>query len=230
MKILVELVDVHYSYGKKEALHGLNLQVRAGEVVALLGANGAGKTTAIELLLGLRRPGIGQVKRSVAVSGVMLQAGGVPATLRVREHLELFASYYDKPIDWREIAGRVGLAGLEEQYYGQLSGGQKQRLLFGLAIVGNADWIVLDEPTVGMDAEARRGLWREVKSLRSQGKGILLTTHYIEEAEALASRVVVMERGRVLREGSVEEIKQGLRAATLEEAYLELTGKQEVAQ
>ncbi|MFN9296468.1 MAG: ABC transporter ATP-binding protein [Acidobacteriota bacterium] len=230
MKILVELVDVHYSYGKKEALHGLNLQVRAGEVVALLGANGAGKTTAIEILLGLRRPGIGQVKRSVAVSGVMLQAGGVPATLRVREHLELFASYYDKPIDWREIAGRVGLAGLEEQYYGQLSGGQKQRLLFGLAIVGNADWIVLDEPTVGMDAEARRGLWREVKSLRSQGKGILLTTHYIEEAEALASRVVVMERGRVLREGSVEEIKQGLRAATLEEAYLELTGKQEVAQ
>lgn len=230
MKILVELVDVHYSYGKKEALHGLNLQVRAGGVVALLGANGAGKTTAIELLLGLRRPGIGQVKRSVAVSGVMLQAGGVPATLRVREHLELFASYYDKPIDWREIAGRVGLAGLEELYYGQLSGGQKQRLLFGLAIVGNADWIVLDEPTVGMDAEARRGLWREVKSLRSQGKGILLTTHYIEEAEALASRVVVMERGRVLREGSVEEIKQGLRAATLEEAYLELTGKQEVAQ
>ncbi|MFN8938599.1 MAG: ABC transporter ATP-binding protein [Acidobacteriota bacterium] len=230
MKILVELVDVHYSYGKKEALHGLNLQVRAGEVVALLGANGAGKTTAIELLLGLRRPGIGQVKRSVAVSGVMLQAGGVPATLRVREHLELFASYYDKPIDWREIAGRVGLAGLEEEFYAQLSGGQKQRLLFGLAIVGNADWIVLDEPTVGMDAEARRGLWREVKSLRSQGKGILLTTHYIEEAEALASRVVVMERGRVLREGSVEEIKQGLRAATLEEAYLELTGKQEVAQ
>ncbi|MBZ2186294.1 MAG: ABC transporter ATP-binding protein [Bryobacter sp.] len=230
MKILVELVDVHYSYGKKEALHGLNLQVRAGEVVALLGANGAGKTTAIEILLGLRRPGIGQVKRSVAVSGVMLQAGGVPATLRVREHLELFASYYDKPIDWREIAGRVGLAGLEEEFYAQLSGGQKQRLLFGLAIVGNADWIVLDEPTVGMDAEARRGLWREVKSLRSQGKGILLTTHYIEEAEALASRVVVMERGRVLREGSVEEIKQGLRAATLEEAYLELTGKQEVAQ
>lgn len=229
MKTLVELVDVRYRYGKREALQGLSLAVRAGEVVALLGANGAGKTTAIEILLGLREPAAGEARKAVKESGVMLQAGGVPATLKIREHLELFASYYERPCAWRDVVRRVGLEGCEEQYFGKLSGGQKQRLLFGLALVGDAELIVLDEPTAGLDAEARRALWREVKWLRSQGKGILLTTHYIEEAEELASRVVVMEKGRVLKEGSVEEILREHGAAKLEEAYLKLTAKEEVA-
>ncbi len=211
-----ELAEVVYRYGKVTALAGVDLALAPGQITALLGPNGAGKTTVVKLLLGLLRPQAGRVRlfggdpASLAArrrAGAMMQVGKVPETLKVREHLELFRAYYPAPMPLAELVERAGLTGLEERLYAKLSGGQKQRLLFGLALAGNPDLYFLDEPTVGLDVEARRGLWREIRRLRAAGKTILLTTHYLEEADALADRVVVLRGGRIVADGSPSEIK-----------------------
>ena len=211
-----ELAGAHKRYGAVTALDGVDLAVRPGEVLALLGPNGAGKTTAVSLLLGLLSPDAGTARlfghppRSMAArtrTGAMLQVSSVPETLRVREHVELFASYYPAPLPVAETLSVAGLDGLAERPYGKLSGGQKQRLLFALALCGDPDLLFLDEPTVGLDVASRRGLWERIRELVRRGRTVLLTTHYLEEAEALADRVVVLDRGRILAEGTPAEIE-----------------------
>lgn len=213
------LESVVKRYGKTEALRGLDLTLRRGEVVALLGPNGAGKTTTVRLLLGLISADEGRVsvlgrdpRTTVARTriGAMLQVARVPETLLVREHINLFRSYYPRPLTTAEVIRRAGLEGIESRRFGDLSGGQRQRVLFGLALCGDPDLVFLDEPTVGMDLQSRRRLWEEVRALAARGKSVLLTTHYLEEADALANRIVVIDKGRVIREGTPSEIKHGV--------------------
>ena len=213
---LAELSDVTKRYGSIDALKPLTLRIGAGRVTALLGPNGAGKTTAVKLLLGLTRPTTGTVRlfgmepSSRAArqrTGVMLQVAKVPDTLRVREHLELFRSYYPTPMSMNEALAAAGLEAIANRKYGELSGGQKQRVQFALAICGNPDLLFLDEPTVGLDVESRRTFWQEVRRLAARGCAILLTTHYLEEADALADRVVVLNRGEVVTDATPAEMK-----------------------
>ncbi len=213
---IARLHSVTKRYGHVTALDNLNLSLYPGEIVALLGPNGAGKTTAVRLLLGLIAPSHGSVRvmgndpRNAETRiniGAMLQVTRVPETLRVREHIDLFRSYYPNPLPASEVVRIARLNGLEDTYYGKLSGGQKQRILFGLALVGNPSLIFLDEPTVGMDIESRRALWEQIRALAAEGKTILLTTHYLEEADALANRIIVIGKGKILAEGRPSEIK-----------------------
>jgi ABC-2 type transport system ATP-binding protein len=211
-----ELRGVSKRYGQVTALDGVDMTLAAGQVTAILGPNGAGKTTAVRLILGLAQPTSGTVRLlgydPLATAarqrvGVMLQVSNVPETLRVAEHVELFSSYYPSPLPASAIIEAAGLAGLEQRAFGTLSGGQRQRLLFALAICGDPDFLVLDEPTVGLDVEARRGFWVEMRRLVSRGRSLLLTTHYIEEAEALADRIVILQGGRIIADGSPADIK-----------------------
>jgi len=190
--------------------------VRSGQVVAMLGPNGAGKTTAVKLLLGLLQPNSGKVRvfggdpvnpQNRMRAGAMLQVGKVPETLKVREHIDLFSSYYPNPLPLHEVLAAAGLERLSDRKFGDLSGGQRQRTLFALAICGNPDLLFLDEPTVGLDVEARRALWEEIRRLVELGKTVLLTTHYLEEADALADRVAVISQGAIIAEGTPAEIK-----------------------
>jgi ABC-2 type transport system ATP-binding protein len=214
--VVASLEGVNKNYGKVQALKGVNFRVRAGEVVALLGPNGAGKTTAVKLLLGLLQPNAGKVRvldgnptnpENRMRTGAMLQVGRVPETLRVREHIDLFSSYYQNPMPAAAVLAAAGLENLSQRKFGDLSGGQRQRVLFALAICGNPDLLFLDEPTVGLDVEARRMLWEEIRQLVGRGKTVLLTTHYLQEADALADRVAVINKGEIIAEGSPAEIK-----------------------
>jgi len=213
---VAELAGAVKRYREVTALAGVDLAIRPGELLALLGPNGAGKTTAVKLLLGLTRPDAGSARlfgadpRSPSARermGVMLQISNVPETLRVREHVELFRSYYPKPCPLAELLERAGLTALAERPFGKLSGGERQRLLLALALAGDPDLLVLDEPTVGLDVETRRRLWREIREFVDGGRSVLLTTHYLEEADALADRVVVIHHGRLLAEGTPAQIK-----------------------
>ncbi len=203
--------------GTTTALDGFNLTLHAGEIVALLGPNGAGKSTAVRLMLGLAVPTSGTVRvfggnpRDTGARtrvGAMLQVARVTDTLRVRDHIDLFRSYYPRPLAVQEIVRIAQLGGIENQFFGKLSGGQKQRMLFALALCGDPDLVFLDEPTVGMDIEARRGLWQEIRSLKARGKTVLLTTHYLDEADALADRIIVINRGHVVSEGTPADTKR----------------------
>lgn len=215
-RIVASLEGVNKNYGNIRALCGVDFRVHAGEVVALLGPNGAGKTTAVKLLLGLSQPNTGKVRvfggdptnpENRMRTGAMLQVGRVPETLRVREHIDLFSSYYEKPLDAAEVLASAGLEKLSDRKFGDLSGGQKQRVLFALAICGDPDLLFLDEPTVGLDVEARRMLWDEIRHLVSRGKTVLLTTHYLQEADALADRIAVINKGEIIAEGTPATIK-----------------------
>ena len=208
--------NVRKSYGNIAALNDLNLEIRSGELLGLLGPNGAGKTTVVRLLLGLVRPDtgslsvfgadpyLGQIQTRV---GAMLQVGRVPETLKVREHIDLFSSYYPNPLPLKETLQIAGLTDISNRPYGELSGGQKQRVLFAIAICGNPDLLFLDEPTVGLDVEARRLMWAQIRTLIARGKTVLLTTHYLNEADALADRILVLNRGGIIAEGTPAEIK-----------------------
>ncbi len=223
------LSGVTKNYGSRRALDAIDLSIRSGELLALLGPNGAGKTTAVKLMLGLLNPDSGTVRvfghdprtaEHRQRTGVMLQVTRVPETLRVREHIDLFSSYYPHPLPMAEIVSAAGLQGIENRFFGELSGGQKQRVLFALAICGDPDLLFLDEPTVGLDVQARRMLWAQIRALLARGKSILLTTHYLEEADALANRIAVLNSGRVIASGTPAEIK---RNTSLEDAFLALT-------
>ena len=203
-------------YGRLTALDGADLQLHRGELLALLGPNGAGKTTAIALLLGLIRADAGRVElfgqdpqriEARRRIGVMLQNAELPPTLRVGELLRLTASYYPAPRALAESAELAGVADLLGRPYAKLSGGQQRRVQFALALCGRPELLFLDEPTVGMDIEARQKLWAAIRQLVAEGCSVLLTTHYLEEAEALADRVCVMSRGRMIHEGTVEELR-----------------------
>ncbi len=214
--IVASLEGVNKNYGEVRALRNVDFQVRAGEVVALLGPNGAGKTTAVKLLLGLSQPNAGRARvfgadptnpENRMRTGAMLQVGRVPETLRVREHIDLFSTYYENPLPASEVLAAAGLEKLTDRKFGDLSGGQKQRVLFALAICGDPDLLFLDEPTVGLDVEARRMLWDEIRRMVERGKTVLLTTHYLQEADALADRVAVIHQGEIIAEGTPSEIK-----------------------
>src|SRR5579864_2364411 len=216
VQVVASLEGVNKNYGEVQALKGVNFRVRAGEVVALLGPNGAGKTTAVKLLLGLLQPNTGKVRilggdptnpENRMRTGAMLQVGRVPETLRVREHIDLFSSYYQNPLPTAAVLAAAGLENLSDRKFGDLSGGQRQRVLFALAICGNPDLLFLDEPTVGLDVEARHLLWQEIRNLLQRGKTVVLTTHYLEEADALADRIVVINKGSVIAQGTPAEIK-----------------------
>ncbi|AXC11432.1 ABC transporter, ATP-binding protein [Acidisarcina polymorpha] len=213
---VARVAGVSKSYGSVQALREVELSIHAGEVVALLGPNGAGKSTLVKLLLGLASPTLGRVsvfggdpKDTVTRErvGSMMQVGGVPATMKVREHIDLFSSYYPKPLLMTDVIELAGLQGIEQRQFGELSGGQKQRVLFALALCGDPDLLFLDEPTVGLDVEARRGFWDQIRRLAARGKTVLLTTHYLEEADALADRVVVINKGSIVAEGTPASIK-----------------------
>jgi ABC-2 type transport system ATP-binding protein len=214
--VAVELAAVRKSYGPVEALRGVDIAIRPGEVVALLGPNGAGKTTAISLMLGLRRPTVGVARifgldprdrRARSRCGVMLQESGVSPVLTVREVVDLFRAYYPRPLS---RAAALALAGLEEKAaarVGALSGGERQRLYFGLAVCGDPDVLFLDEPTVGMDVEARQRFLASLERFAAGGKTIVLTTHYLEEADQVARRIVVIDQGVVVADAPPATIK-----------------------
>jgi ABC-2 type transport system ATP-binding protein len=219
--------------GTVAAVRGIDVSIAAGETVALLGPNGAGKSTTIDMVLGLLRPDAGDVRvfgmtphdavRAGAI-GAMLQVGGVIAYLTVRELIEMMASLYPRPLAVDEVVELTGIHDLVGRRTTKLSGGQTQRLRFALALVSNPDLLVLDEPTVALDVEARRDFWTTMRAFASRGKTIVFATHYLEEADAYADRIILMSRGRVVADGPATEIKAtvGLRTirATLPGADL----------
>ena len=233
---LATMSAVTHRYGDVVALDGLDLEIRAGEVLSVLGPNGAGKTTAISLLLGTlltqegtvrvfgRAPGNSSVRMR---RGAMLQVSGVPDTLTVAENLELFSSYYPAPLPISRLLAMAGLEDLRDRRYGRLSGGQKQRVMFALALAGDQELVFLDEPTTGLDVEARRSLWNEIRGLKAAGRTTVLTTHYLEEADALADRIAVIHQGRVVAEGTPAHIKS--RASDRRIRCITSVGREEVA-
>jgi ABC-2 type transport system ATP-binding protein len=224
----IEVHDLSKRYGDYEAVRGIDITVQRGEVFGLLGPNGAGKTTTVEILEGYRTRTSGEVSvlghdpalRSIELRrriGIVLQSGGIYSHITPREALRHWASFYPHPRDVEEV---LELAGLQEKADARsrtLSGGQLRRLDFALALVGDPELIFLDEPTTGFDPEARRAAWETVRSLRALGKTILLTTHYLEEAQALADRVAIVKDGRVLAIGPPREL--GVGAAHYRVAY-----------
>jgi len=213
---VARLHSVTKRYDANVALDRFSFAIYPGEIVSLLGPNGAGKTTAVRLLLGLISPTSGSVRvlgrdpRDSSTRtriGAMLQVTRVPENLRVREHIDLFRSYYPRPLTAAEVIHIAGLEGIEDRFFGKLSGGQKQRVLLGLALCGDPDLIFLDEPTVAIDIEARRNLWEQIRLLSASGKSVLLTTHYLEEADALSNRILVLNKGKMVAHGTPSQIK-----------------------
>jgi ABC-type multidrug transport system ATPase subunit/peptidoglycan/LPS O-acetylase OafA/YrhL len=213
---LASLSDVRKRYDKTVALDGLSLEVRPGELLAVLGPNGAGKSTAISLMLGLQEPDSGSVRLfGVAPDrleartriGVMMQEACLAQELRVRELIDLTTSYYPAPLSVNETMVLTHTTALADRPYAKLSAGQKRQVQFALAVCGRPALLFLDEPTVGLDVQARETLWATLRQLLSQGSSIVLTTHYLEEAEALANRVAVLAKGRLIAAGSVDEMR-----------------------
>jgi ABC-2 type transport system ATP-binding protein len=203
-------------YGDVVALDAVDLAIGPGEVVAVLGANGAGKTTALGLLTGRIAPDAGAATlfgldprdpRARQGIGVMLQAASLPDGLRVDEHVRLQSAYYGAPRPVAETLALAGVADLARRRYADLSGGQQRRVQFALAICGRPPLLFVDEPTTGLDVEARRGFWQVLRMLRDDGAAVVLTTHYLEEADALADRIVLLAGGRILAEDAPAALK-----------------------
>lgn len=219
--------------GPVAAVRGVDISIEAGETVALLGPNGAGKSTTIDMLLGLTRPDAGTVElfgltpeRAIAGGriGAMLQVGGVISELSVREMLQMMASLYPTPMDVDEVIELTQIQDLVGRKTTKLSGGQTQRLRFAIGLISNPDLLVLDEPTVALDVEARRQFWATMRTFAARGKTVVFATHYLEEADAYADRIILMAHGRIVADGPATEIKAtvGLRTirATLPDADL----------
>ncbi|MFJ2111841.1 MULTISPECIES: ABC transporter ATP-binding protein [unclassified Streptomyces] len=217
---LVEVRGLVKRYGAKTAVDGLDLVVRAGTVTAVLGPNGAGKTTTVETCEGYRRPDAGTVRvlgldpvadaaRLRPRIGVMLQSGGVYSGARADEMLRHMARLHARPLDVDALIERLGLESCGRTTYRRLSGGQQQRLALALAVVGRPELVFLDEPTAGLDPQARRSTWELVRELRADGVGVVLTTHFMDEAEELADDVVIIDAGRVIAQGSPEALCRG---------------------
>jgi ABC-2 type transport system ATP-binding protein len=214
--LAIDLRGLHKSFGTVRAVDGIDLAVRPGEVVAFLGPNGAGKTTTIDMLLGLARPDAGTVQlhgmdpsQAIAegrVSAVM-QTGGLLKDLTVLETVQLTASFFRATRSVDEVMERAGIADIGSRQVGKCSGGQQQRLRFALALLPDPDVLVLDEPTTGMDVEGRRDFWNALRADAARGRTILFATHYLEEADAYADRIVLVSHGRVVADGSAAQVK-----------------------
>lgn len=216
-QLLLAVRDLRKSYGDVQAVDGVSFSVPAGTVFTLLGPNGAGKTTTLEILEGIRDADSGEiemfgtrVRRVTAVlkgrMGVLLQEGGFEPYLKVREVLHLFASFFERPRPVSEVLAEVSLEDKAGALVRHLSGGQKQRLALGAALINDPDLVCLDEPTTGLDPQARRNIWAIIERLKGEGKTIVLTTHYMEEAEALSDEVCIMDHGRVIADGAPREL------------------------
>ncbi|GIJ73282.1 ABC transporter ATP-binding protein [Virgisporangium ochraceum] len=220
----VRLTGLTKRFGAVTAVDGVDLGIDKGEVVALLGPNGAGKSTTIDLLLGLARPDAGTVTvydlppdRAVAAGrvGAMLQSGGLLPDLTVGEMVTLAASLYRTHRPVPEVLERAGLDDLSKRRVGRLSGGQRQRVRFAMALVADPDLIVLDEPTTGLDVEARRAFWTAMRAETAKGRTVLFATHYLDEADAYADRVVLMRQGQVIADGSPAHVKSLVSGRTI---------------
>jgi ABC-2 type transport system ATP-binding protein len=214
---VVSFEDVSKHYGSLKAVDGLSLELRRGETVALLGPNGAGKSTSLDMLLSLRKPTSGKIRMfgsdpyhavKSGYVGAMLQSGGLMPEVSVRDLVALAAQLHPRPVDVTTTMRRAGIEEIAGQRVDRLSGGQTQRVRFALAIAGECDLIVLDEPTTAMDVETRRVFWASMKAEVAEGKTLLFATHYLEEADQAADRILVINRGRLLADGTPEEIKQ----------------------
>jgi ABC-2 type transport system ATP-binding protein len=220
----IDVRDLRKSYGSAVAVDGIDLMIRTGEVIALLGPNGAGKSTTIDIILGLGRADAGSVElfggtpaeaiKSGAV-GAMLQTGGVIQFISVRELLTMMASLYPHPASVDEVLAVTGLADLADRQASKLSGGQTQRLRFALALVSDPALMVLDEPTAALDVEARHAFWGVMRQFAGQGRTVLFATHYLEEADQFADRIVLMSNGRIVADGSATEIKSVVDVRTI---------------
>ncbi len=209
MTSAVQTEGVGKAYGSVVAVDDLSFEVREGEIFGIVGPNGAGKTTTIECLEGMRRADHGQIevlgldpvrdeRKLRQRIGVQLQQSALPARIKVWEALDLFASFFDRALDWRILLDRLGLADKRSTAFAKLSGGQKQRLFIALALLNNPELVFLDELTTGLDPQARRSMWELVREIRGQGRTVVLTTHFMEEAERLCDRVAIMDRGRIV--------------------------------
>ena len=216
MDFAVQLEHASKSFGKVQALKQVSFKVEPGEVIAFLGPNGAGKTTAISLMMGLRAPDAGTATifgrdprdpQNRSRIGAMLQESDVPSTLKVREVVDFIARAYSNPLTVAKALEMADLSELANRPASNLSGGQKKRLAFALAVIGNPDVLFLDEPTAALDVEARRGFWEQVGTFTRSGKTIILTTHYLEEADAIAERIVVINAGEIVAQGTPAAIK-----------------------
>ena len=232
--IAIRTARLEKRYGATEALRGVDLEIRTGEVVGLIGPNGAGKTTLVEILEGLREPSAG---RAIVLGldprrdgdalreriGVQLQSTSLPDRLRVAETLELFASLYaqSRPVD--EVIAQLRLGGLEDRPTDVLSGGERQRLALGMALINDPELLLLDEPTAGLDPEARRRLHADLDALRDGGRTVLLTTHYVEEVEELCDRVLVIRHGEIVADGTPFELAR--RSGGRTTLWLQVAGK-----
>jgi ABC-2 type transport system ATP-binding protein len=213
---VVAFDQVSKAYGEVRAVDGLTLTLRPGETVALLGPNGAGKSTSLDLLLGLKQPDSGSVRlfgttpREAIVAGrvgAMLQSGGLMDEVTVAELVRLACDLHPRPYKANDVLARAGIAQIADRKVNKLSGGQAQRVRFALATAGDSDLIVLDEPTTGMDVTTRQAFWATMREQADQGRTVLFATHYLEEADAIADRVLVLHRGRLLADGTAAEIK-----------------------
>ncbi|MCX6577378.1 MAG: ABC transporter ATP-binding protein [Candidatus Aminicenantes bacterium] len=220
---VITVDNLRKAYGDVRAVDGVSFEIRPTEIFGMVGPNGAGKTTTIECLEGLRRPDSGKVhvlgldpqRQGYELRqriGVQLQEGSLPDRLRVGEAMEIFASFYQKPVQWRPLVELLGLADKFKAPFGKLSGGQKQRLLIGLALVNDPELVFLDELTTGLDPQARRAMWDMVKGIRDRGKTVFLTTHYMEEAEHLCDRLAIIDHGKIVALDSPQNLIAGLDA------------------
>ena len=245
MTYLIEVKNLSKSFQSFEAVKDLSLHVKQGECLAILGPNGAGKTTTFEMLEGLLRPDSGEIlvfgktwdrDRSEILSriGVQLQETSLYKRFTVRETLELFGSFYKQRKPINELLELVELSDKMDVELRKLSGGQKQRVYIAAALINDPELIFLDEPTTGLDPLARRGVWNIIENLKKEGVGILLSTHHMEEAEHLASRIVILDSGKIIAQGTSKELiekfsggeKVTVRHGTLEDVFLNLTGKE----
>ncbi len=228
---IIQAENLYKSYGAVEALRGVSFTVEEGEVFGLLGPNGAGKTTAVEILEGMRTPDRGSARvcgldpqrsgeRFKDNIGAVLQSTSLPDKLRVKEALELFAQFYSRRADTTELLRRFQLEEKRNAFYGQLSGGQKQRLALAMALVNDPQVVFLDEPTAGLDPQVRREIYDIIEELRRSKRTLLLTTHYIEEAERLCDRVAIVDHGRVIAMGTPRELKHASAGTTRIEVRL----------
>jgi ABC-2 type transport system ATP-binding protein len=235
MAAAIVVRNLHKSYGSFDAVRGIDFAVERGEVFGLLGPNGAGKTTTVEILEGYRQRSGGEVtvlgfdpgERPRALRarvGIVLQSTGLYSHIRVREALQHFASMYPHPRDVDEVIDLTGLRGKERSVSRTLSGGQLRRLDLALALIGDPELIFLDEPTTGFDPAARRTAWDTIRSLKELGKTVLLTTHYLDEAQALADRVAIIKDGRIMVEGAPRELGADGGAAPYRVVYRNGTG------
>lgn len=214
---LVKVSAVKHAFARLQVLNGIDMSLKPGEVLAILGPNGAGKTTLVNLMLGVYTPDEGQIELLQQTPGilpvrqrigVMLQQAELADTLKVHELIRQFAAYYLNPLPTQKLLEMAGLEGKANMRYDKLSGGEKRRVQFAIALAGEPDILFLDEPTTGLDVQARRTMWRNIRAYSQRGAGVILTTHYLEEADSLADQIIVLNQGQIVAAGTPAQIKQ----------------------